>query len=263
MDLRPGEFARRLENLRQFEVGALSSTNRLDLLIELAVPEADSETEGHEFSGSSRVVANSETRIRTNGSRPRGTERCSMRQPTTGLLALVAALLVVLPPMSRVSADDAKTKPKAKAKAVATAKQPASDDDNIPTYNLLEAMNQGLVGVEASGRGDGRMTVSVTNNTKKQLRVVLPPGIIAQGATGQFGGMGGMGGGMGGMGGGMGGMGGGMMGGMGGMGGGMMGGGARTMPPTMGMMMLSRLIMYLCGDYDSWDQRSLSIGIDR
>ena len=123
---------------------------------------------------------------------------------------------------------------KGKTKAVATAKQPAADDENIPTYNLLEAMSQGLVGVEASGRGDGRMTVSVTNNTKKQLRVVLPPGIIAQGATGQFGGMGGgmggMGGGMGGMGGGMGGMGGGMGGmggGMGGMGGGMggMGGG--------------------------------------
>ena len=125
-----------------------------------------------------------------------------MRQATTGLLALVAALLVVLPSLSRVSADDAKTKTKAKIKAIATAKQPATDDENIPTYNLLEAMSQGLVGVEASGRGDGRMTVSVTNNTKKQLRVVLPPGIIAQGATGQFGGMGGMGGGMGGMGGG-------------------------------------------------------------
>src|SRR5208282_922411 len=133
------------------------------------------------------------------------------------------------------------------AKAVTTAKQPASDDENIPTYNLLEAMSQGLVGVEASGRGEGRMTVSVTNNTKKQLRVVLPPGIIAQGATGQFGGMGGMGGGMGGGGMGGGGMGGGGMGGgmggggMGGRGGGMMGGmggmgrSSGTMPSTMGM----------------------------
>jgi hypothetical protein len=65
-------------------------------------------------------------------------------------------------------------------------------------------------------------------------------------------------GGMGGMGGGMGGMGGGM-GGMGGMGGrGMMSG---TMPASMGMMMLGRLVMYLCGDYDSWDQRSLMIGM--
>ena len=87
-------------------------------------------------------------------------------------------------------------------------------------------MRDGLVSVKAEGIGDGRMTFSVTNKSKRQLRVVLPPGIIAQGATGQFGGMGGMGGGMGGMGGGgMGGMGGGM----GGMGGGMggMGGGRR------------------------------------
>ena len=45
---------------------------------------------------------------------------------------------------------------------------------------------------------DGRMTMTVTNRTRRQLRVVLPPGIIAQGATGQFGGMGGGGGGMGG-----------------------------------------------------------------
>ena len=49
------------------------------------------------------------------------------------------------------------------------------------------------------------MTVSVTNRTERRLRVILPPGIIAQSATGQFGGMGGMGGMMGGMGGGMGG----------------------------------------------------------
>ncbi len=128
--------------------------------------------------------------------------------------------------------------------------------------------------VETEGRGDGRMTISVTNRTKRQLRVVLPPGLIAQGATGQFGGMGGMGGGMGGMmggmGGGMGGMGGGMGGmggGMGGMGGGMMGGMggmgrmSRTMPSIMGMMMLSRMIMYFCGDPDSWDKRSLMIGM--
>jgi hypothetical protein len=53
----------------------------------------------------------------------------------------------------------------------------------------------------------------------------------------------------------MGGMGGGMM------GGGMMGGGARTMPPMMGMMMLSNIIMYFCGDFDSWDRRSLMMGM--
>ena len=76
--------------------------------------------------------------------------------------------------------------------------------------SLLDAMRKGVVSVKAEGIGDGRMTLSVTNRSKRKLRVVLPPGIIAQSATGQFGGMGGMGGGMGGMGGGMGGMGGGM-----------------------------------------------------
>jgi hypothetical protein len=37
--------------------------------------------------------------------------------------------------------------------------------------------------------------------------------------------------------------------------------GGGTMPAIMGMMMLSRMIMYLCGDLDSWDQRSLRIGM--
>ena len=121
--------------------------------------------------------------------------------------------------------------------------------------------------VQAEGRSDGRITVSVTNRTHKPLRVVLPPGIIAQSATGQMGGMmGGMGGGgMGGMGGmGGGGMGGGMGGGSGGMGGGMGGGmrgGGGTMPPMMGLMTLGRLIMYFCGEYDSWDMRSLMISM--
>jgi len=87
-----------------------------------------------------------------------------------------------------------------------------ANDEKVPEINLLTAMRDGLVAVQAEGRGDGRMTMSLTNRTRRRLRVVLPPGIIAQSATGQFGGMGGMGGG---------GMGG------GGMGGGGMGGGGR------------------------------------
>ena len=46
---------------------------------------------------------------------------------------------------------------------------------------------------------------------------------------------------------------------MGGMGG--MGRTSGTMPSMMGMMMLSRMIMYFCGDPDSWDMRSLMIGM--
>ena len=104
-------------------------------------------------------------------------------------------MIVASLPFCSAIADDTKSKDKPQA---------ATADQDLPTYNLLEAMKKGLVRVSAEGIGDGRMTLSVTNRTKKQLRVVLPPGIVAQGATGQFGGMGGMGGGMGGMGGGMG-----------------------------------------------------------
>ena len=34
-----------------------------------------------------------------------------------------------------------------------------------------------------------------------------------------------------------------------------------TMPAMIGMMMLSRMIMYFCGDPESWDMRSLMIGM--
>jgi hypothetical protein len=190
----------------------------------------------------------------------------------------LAISLVGCLPFTQAFAGDSKGKSAAKTspsrKAAATSQK--SSDSDIPEVNLLDAARRGDITVNAVGRDDGRMTVSITNRTRHQLRVVLPPGIIAQGATGQFGGMGGMGGGMGGMGGGMGGMGGGMggmggmgggMGGMGGMGGGMMGGmggmGRRsgTMPAMFGMMTLARIIMYFCGDPDSWDMRSLMIGM--
>ena len=104
-------------------------------------------------------------------------------------------------------------------------------EEQLPTMDVLEGLRSGKLAASAEGTGDGRMTIHLTNRTNRKLRVVLPPGLVATGATGQFGGMGmgGMGGGMGGMGmGGMGMMGGGMGGGMGmmgGMGGGMMGGG--------------------------------------
>jgi hypothetical protein len=199
-----------------------------------------------------------------------------MRHPINGLIVVLAGLAVVAGPRG-VSADDAKDRSSVSSDLSGT--KPAQTEE-VPEVSLLDAVRDGLVSVKAEGLGDGRMTVALKNKSQKKLRVVLPPGIIAQGATGQFGGMGGMGGGMGGMGGGMGGMMGGMgggmggmmggvgggMGGMGGMGGGMggmggMGRQAGTMPPTMGMMMLSRMIMYFCGDPDSWDPRSIMIGM--
>ena len=94
-----------------------------------------------------------------------------MSTVTTRCLALTAALLVGLPALKSVQAEDAKTKPKVKA----AAKHQTTSDENIPTYSLLEAMNQGLVGVDAEGRGDGRMTLSVTNNTRASFASSFPP----------------------------------------------------------------------------------------
>ena len=151
-----------------------------------------------------------------------------------GILAILPRGLFLLAPA--LAAEEPTSKPQEKT-------SPGKSQEEVPAVNLLEALRRGTVSVDAEGSGDGRMTLSVTNRTKRQLRVVLPPGLIASGATGQFGGFGGMGGmsGMGGYGGmgmggmgmggmgmggmGMGGMGGMGMGGMGGMGMGGMGGG--------------------------------------
>src|SRR4029077_6221105 len=99
--------------------------------------------------------------------------------------------------------------------ANSTSSSTATAEDQLPLVNVIDGLRSGQLAASAEGTGDGRMTVHLTNRTGRKLRVLLPPGLIAAGATGQFGGMGGgmggMGGGMGGMGGGMGGMGGGMM----------------------------------------------------
>jgi hypothetical protein len=131
---------------------------------------------------------------------------------------ILAGCLMAPVVMSRVFADDDKPgdgdRPSKMEKNAVGTSAPKADED-LPPLNLLDAVKQGRVAVQAEGRSDGRVTVSVTNRTRKPLRVVLPPGIIAQNATGQMGGM------MGGMGGGMGGM--------GGMGGGM---GMMSVPPV-------------------------------
>jgi hypothetical protein len=164
----------------------------------------------------------------------------------------IGALLFLTGAMYRVSADDVDRPGRAVAdQAPASNPSEAKTTETVTETDLLKAKSQGLISIQAEGRGDGRMTVSITNRTKRRLRVVLPPGLIAKSATGQFGGIGGMGGGMGGMGG----------------RGGTMGGtgslkrSAGTMPSIMGVMMLSRMIMYFGGDPDSWDKRSLMIGM--
>jgi hypothetical protein len=152
---------------------------------------------------------------------------------------------------------------------------------NIREINLLHGIRDQSLAVTAEGLGDGRMQVSITNRLPQKLRVVLPPGLVASGVSGQFGGgglggfagggigmpgggmAGGMNGGLGGMNGGGGNQGMGMGGaGLGGMGmgrGGM--GSSGVLPTTIGMLGVGRLIMGHTGDKGSWDTTSLSRGM--
>src|SRR5262245_9044846 len=66
-------------------------------------------------------------------------------------------------------ADDGPGTKKAAKAQVATVDR---DKDELPALNLLEAARAGTVSLNAEGTGDGRMTLSVTNKTKRQLRVV-------------------------------------------------------------------------------------------
>jgi hypothetical protein len=202
-------------------------------------------------------------------------------QLRSGILIALSGLLIpflAFPPIAAAQSAKRKHAPQVRKTTTSLKKTQSTPPDvsaDPLSTDVLTGLRSGQLSATATGRRDGRITLSVTNQTNSRLRVVLPPGLLVSGTTGQFGGgmggmgggmmggMGGMGGGMGGMGGGMGGMGG-MGGGMGGMGGGMMGGmgrGGGTMPSMMGMMMLSRLIMYLAGDYDSWDQRAMMMGM--
>ena len=117
--------------------------------------------------------------------------------------AIFAGSLMLLLRLATAAADDPKEQPhenagRSKVKGGKTPWSPpisaVKDDKNVEEMNLLHAMRDGLVTVKAEGLGDGRMTMSVTNQTKCQLRAMLPPGIDRSRRDGQFGGMGGMGG---------------------------------------------------------------------
>src|SRR5262249_16854024 len=59
----------------------------------------------------------------------------------------------------------------------------------VPSMTLFEGIRAGALSVAAEGSGDGRMILSVKNKSPRAVRVVLPPGLVASGASGQFGGV--------------------------------------------------------------------------
>src|SRR5690242_20348874 len=111
---------------------------------------------------------------------------------TAGLMGSV----LLTPALAQDDRDSTRgSVPESRAQKAKASPSRGSTEQDAPELNLLDAMRQGVLSVKAEGRGDGRMTMSLTNRTRRPLRIVLPPGVIAQGATGQMGGMGGMGGG--------------------------------------------------------------------
>jgi hypothetical protein len=128
-----------------------------------------------------------------------------------------------------------------------------------PALDLVEGLRRGELAAQGEGTGDGRMVLAVTNKTDRKLRVVLPPGLVAAGASGCYGGLYGYGGGIGGMYG--------IRSGIGGFGPrgvplvGPVAPGNRTAPTAFGLMSIGRTIMTLTGDRGSWDYNSLSMGM--
>ncbi len=74
--------------------------------------------------------------------------------------------------------------------------QRPDDPSEVATVDLMDAARRGQATVTAEGRGDGTLLVTVVNRTRNPLRVVLPSGLAATGASGRYGVLGGLGGGV-------------------------------------------------------------------
>ena len=98
---------------------------------------------------------------------------CLMRMT----VAASSAVLFLCVPRPAVSADQPDKKPQRTTKKLTTATQnaDAKPEQSIPEINLLDAKRKGLVSVQAEGRGDGRMTVSVTNRTRIHCALCFLP----------------------------------------------------------------------------------------
>ena len=91
-----------------------------------------------------------------------------MRLYSHTLFALTSGAILGLLPLPLASADDSNkasdtkqaSSPKKAGKVRAKAEKAAAKlDQEIPDTNLLDAMRDGLIAVDAEGRGDGRMKI--------------------------------------------------------------------------------------------------------
>ena len=99
-----------------------------------------------------------------------------MRKCICSSISAIGALFLLTTELSRASADGRDRPARGVAdKAPQATGVDAASTEKIPEMNLLEAKRQGLISIQAEGRGDGRMTVSVTNRTKLPVARCFAP----------------------------------------------------------------------------------------
>jgi len=111
-----------------------------------------------------------------------------MSRSIRSFAAFATGSALLLLPLVAVAADDGpegQSLPKTNGAQSKTSQSQSKAEPAVPEISLLDAAKQGLISVQAEGIGDGRMTVTLKNRTNKKLHVILPPGLVAQGATGQ------------------------------------------------------------------------------
>ena len=95
-------------------------------------------------------------------------------------LGLAPFAVAVAEDETRVSSS-AKVEPSPASKSVVAGsrshtKQSAPDgNQSVSEADLLSAVREGLVSVKAVGRGDGRMTLSLTNRSRRRCALSYPP----------------------------------------------------------------------------------------
>ena len=94
-----------------------------------------------------------------------------MRLRPHSLVALAAGVVLGLLPLTLASANDSANTSDAKTSSTSSKavkarskvdKSQSKAEQDVPETNLLDAVRDGLVAVDAEGRADGRMTMTIT-----------------------------------------------------------------------------------------------------
>ena len=65
--------------------------------------------------------------------------------------------------------------------------EPVPSRDSVSeTIKVLDGQKSGDLAIEARGRGQSQVHLSIRNTSKKKLNVVLPPGLVAASGVGQL-----------------------------------------------------------------------------